>query len=288
MDECYETLKASLDSLGVDMSITDIFFTHLHSDHCGLMKRISHDETRVYMGSVDAELCKFYLSMNDKRWADLEYRFSKAGYPKDELLANRTINPAFIYASDVKDDIIPVHDGYEFDFEGFRLKAIETPGHTPGHMCLYETSNKILFAGDHILFDITPNIADWPDLKDSLGSYLASLKKIRDVEADIVFVGHRENKGDYKKRIDDLLAHHERRLNETASIISDNPGLTAYEIASRMTWEIRSKNWDDFPHAQKWFAVSEAMAHLKHLCATDRIEFSDDGECYHYFVKEEC
>ena len=283
MDQCYDTLKQNLDYLNVDMANTDIFFTHLHADHSGLMSRIMHEDTKIIMGKTDAEHMIYYQKMNDLRWEDLHDRFARAGYPPVELDSNRTRNPAFLYVSDINEDIFFIDDGYEFDLEGFNLKAIETPGHTPGHMCVYDTEKKILFAGDQLLFDITPNVADWPALKDSLGSYLESLKKIREIEADHVFVGHRKNDGDYKKRVDELLKHHEARLNEAVLIIEQNPGATCFEIAGKMTWSIRSKNWETFPPAQRWFAVGEAMAHLKHLVVTNRVKVSVDEVHNHYF-----
>ena len=44
----------------------------------------------------------------------------------------------------------------------FNLKVIWTPGHSPGHICLYEPVHKILFSGDHVLPVITPNISLTP------------------------------------------------------------------------------------------------------------------------------
>lgn len=48
------------------------------------------------------------------------------------------------------------------------IRCVATPGHSPDHVSLYEANNKILVAGDHILFDITPNIAYWMQMEDAL------------------------------------------------------------------------------------------------------------------------
>ena len=45
----------------------------------------------------------------------------------------------------------------------------------------------------------------------------------------------------------------------------------AYEIAGKMSWSIRCRDWADFPLAQKFFAVGEALAHLDHLEAQGRV-----------------
>ena len=61
------------------------------------------------------------------------------------------------------------------------------------------------------------------------------------------------------------------RLEDTLRTVEKAPGLTAYQIAGRMRWSIRCRNWADFPLAQKFFAVGEALAHLDHLEAQGRV-----------------
>jgi hypothetical protein len=55
-----------------------------------------------------------------------------------------------------------------------------------------------------------------------------------------------------------LLAY-ELRLDEILRILNGDV-LTAYAVASRMTWDIRGV-WEEFPIAQKWFASGEALSH---------------------------
>jgi glyoxylase-like metal-dependent hydrolase (beta-lactamase superfamily II) len=271
LDVCYADLTNGLALLDVDMVDTDIFFTHFHSDHCGLACRIARDGNRIYMGRADMEINGRYMRGKEIVWGETESDFITAGYTIEELLETRRVNPAFEFVADGYYETTPVDDGFSIDLGGVSLSALATPGHTPGHTCLYETDTRTLFAGDHILFDITPNITDWRELYDALGSYMQNLERIRLLPARRALVGHRENKGDFKERVAEILAHHEDRLREVMDIIGAEPGLTAYEIAARMTWSIRANTWDDFPLAQKWFAVGEAMAHLKPLGMTDRI-----------------
>ena len=75
-----------------------------------------------------------------------------------------------------------------------------------------------------------------------------------------------------KQRIDALFKHHRERLDETEHIVQARPGQTAYHIAGQMTWAIRSKNWEEFPPGQKWFAMGEALAHLDLLREEGRIQ----------------
>ena len=48
-------------------------------------------------------------------------------------------------------------------------------------------------------------------------------------------------------------------------------GLTAYQVASRMTWDIKADSWEAFPLNQKWFATGEALAHLEYLMEAGQV-----------------
>ena len=145
------------------------------------------------------------------------------------------------------------------------MECILTPGHTPGHLCLFDREEGILFSGDHVLFHITPNICRWTGVKDSLGDYLASLERVNDLPVQRLLPAHRMEQGALPQRIKELKHHHRIRLDSALDIVRHTPGLTAYDIAGRMAWSIRCRSWADFPVTQKFFAVGEALAHLDYL-----------------------
>ena len=90
------------------------------------------------------------------------------------------------------------------------------------------------------------------------------------------------NVGDYHERIDKLLVHHAKRLAEQERIIAQGPGQTAYELAGKMQWKIRARNWQEFPAIQKWFAVGECMSHLDYLLKRGRITKYEEGGFVRY------
>ena len=159
-----------------------------------------------------------------------------------------------------------------------RFQCICTPGHTRGHMCLYRERDKTLFTGDHVLFDISPNIMAWPQKPGALASYLKSLEKIRAFEVKLALPAHRNPGDSLKGRADELIAHHLARLEEVEAILAENTGISGYEVASRMKWSIRAAGWESFPSSQKWFAVGEALAHLEFLQMAGRIERTPQGK----------
>ena len=139
-----------------------------------------------------------------------------------------------------------------------------------------------MFSGDHILFDITPNITEWSGVEDSLGNYIESLKRAKTYDVKLTLPGHRKT-GDYSERIDKLLLHHERRIAEAFGILKENPGMVAYDIAGKMTWKIKANSWDEFPIVQKWFAVGECLSHLDHLRKNGKVRKELENGLWRYY-----
>ena len=150
------------------------------------------------------------------------------------------------------------------DIGDFHFRCVATPGHSPGHTSLYEAEKKILVAGDHILFDITPNITYWVDMEDSLGKYLVSLEKVNALDVKLVLTGHRRLVHDLHGRVKELQEHHRARLNEVLVALGDGEK-NILQIAPHIKWDITAKTWEEFPPQQKWFAFGETMAHVKYL-----------------------
>jgi glyoxylase-like metal-dependent hydrolase (beta-lactamase superfamily II) len=138
-------------------------------------------------------------------------------------------------------------------------------------MCLYESRTKIFFSGDHILNDITPNIALWSEKGDPLQQYLKSLDKIDSYDIERVLPGHRNPFNHHRRRIAELKRHHEVRNEEVVSILQKGKQ-SAYQVASQMTWNIDCDRWEDFPLPQQWFAGGEALAHLQYLQGEGRVK----------------
>lgn len=276
---CLAALTDALSELKADPSDTDVFLTHLHSDHTGNAGALQAMGCRIIMGERDYEI----LVRED--WMASRERAHNEGMSNEMISLIFDCNPATIYASD-EFSVIAVSGGSVLEYGGYRLECIYTPGHTPGHMCLYDRDRELFLSGDHILFDISPNITCWTDVADSLGDYIESLRLVETLDVKTVLPGHRScGSVTLAERARQLLAHHERRLSELECIIKEQPGLSAYELTGRLRWRIHAKSWDDFPPAQKWFAMGEAMAHLDYLLARGRIRRDTDPSsgCCIYF-----
>lgn len=282
MQECLDAMNRGLDEIGVDLNKTDIFLTHLHSDHTGLAGHLQRERCRVYMNEIDLDL--IHKFKEEHYWTAAEKRFVKLGFSEEELAENRQKNPAMIYLPSKEISYTGVRDGDTIELNGWKLKCIHTPGHTPGHTCLYDEERKILFSGDHVIFTISPNITSWNTMEDSLGSYLESLDKISSMDIKRTFSAHRIHEGDVYKRIEELKEHHLHRLEEALSIVEKMGKADVYTITSQMKWSIRAKNWQDFPVAQKWFATGEANAHLEHLRLLGKLKKTEENGVYYFML----
>jgi glyoxylase-like metal-dependent hydrolase (beta-lactamase superfamily II) len=270
--ECLEAMQDGLSSLGIDLKSTDIFITHLHADHFGLVTKLATDTTQIYFSRPEKELIESWEGFG----AMIAYA-GQNGFPENELQAALDKHPGAKYGSEWMPDMKLIEDGDGIDVGNYHFKCVATPGHTMGHICLYEPDKKILVAGDHILIDITPNIQCWSDVQNPLKYYLKSLDKVYNLTVDLTLPGHRRLINNHRSRIDELKRHHSDRLAEVLSILK-NGALTAFQVASHMTWDIDSESWDQFPVAQKWFATGEAISHLRYLEEDGKLTRDSDGK----------
>ena len=268
--ECKEVLEPGLAELGVDLGKTDFIITHLHADHQGMVAGLIRNGSRAYMGEDDASRLKAGTTAHARRSPMGDYA-AKSGFPDDELQSAMVNHPGLKYGPESVVDYQYIKEGDVFKVGDYTLEVVATPGHTYAHMCLYERDKKIFFSGDHVLGDITPNIQAWSDDIDPLDLYIKSLKRVYELDVELCLPGHRSFITDFKKRVLELIEHHRVRANEAISIL-EKESQTAYQTASKMTWDIDAKSWNDFPVMQKWFATAEAIAHLIYLENKDLVQ----------------
>jgi len=261
-EECTREMQSGLEKLGVDLEKADFFITHLHADHLGLAASLATDKSKVYFNEIES------LHVGSKRaeilWKRAYALYIDSGFPEDELSRAFDSHPGRRHGLERQLDFTILREGDRIDIGDYSLTCIETPGHSPGHICLYEAEKKLLFSGDHLLFDITPNITNWLGVKNPLKDYLTSLDKLYGFDVALVLPGHREVGSDHRRRIRELQEHHRARLNEIVCALKDGEK-NAFQIAPCLSWDVDYGSWELFPPAQKWFAVGETLAHLNYL-----------------------
>ncbi len=271
--ECREALATGLAELQIDLDRTDFFITHLHADHIGLVTALAVPGAAVYFNRPDAESLES-IREPGVFLALMVRQARRAGWPESEIENSVRQHPGFQYSPPDFPPFTYVSDGQVVEAGNYRFRCVETPGHTQGHMCLYEAEKRLLIAGDHILGDITPNITLWRESDDPLRDYLDSLDRVAQLEVDLVLPGHRRVVRDCHGRIEELKTHHRERLEEILSIL-DGAAETVYEVTARMSWDIKANSWREFPPMAKWFAVGEAASHLRYLVTEGRVRTAE-------------
>lgn len=280
--ECEEALQEAFDELGIESP--DVFITHLHSDHVGLVPKFAGEGSTIYASEIDGEIINF--EVGNLYWYILDDMFIKYGFPPADFGRNTDIHPGRKYVHESRIDFKYVEEGDVLEYGGYKLEVVATPGHTPGLVGLYDRESKIYFCGDHILGTITPNITIEISADNPLADYLKSLEKVEKLEVEKLLTAHGTPVPDMYERIDELKKHHEARLAEVQKILG-NEWKTAFECARDMTWEIECRNWDEFPAPQKWFATGEAISHLQYLYSVGRVERDElEGDIYYYRNKK--
>jgi glyoxylase-like metal-dependent hydrolase (beta-lactamase superfamily II) len=253
-----DLVDAIQDEVG-EVIIERLLITHLHPDHFGGSKAI----IRSYSPKVSYHRREtlhrgYYYSLFSKGKA---YAADRLGFPMDVL---ETVRGA-ISASR---PILPEPDSYLVEGEtiGARFglwRALHTPGHSPGHVCLYRQRDGMLVSGDHILPGETPNVAFYPIPRyDALRSYLKSLAKVKRLAPGTALPGHGNLIRDVSKRIEVISAHHEERLEEVLRGLRGGER-SAAEVTSSVKWSRGS--YESLGHVNRWLAVMETIAHLEFL-----------------------
>ena len=223
-----------------------------------------------------------------KRWINLSGKrriFERSSPERNEKCCGSIYGPKI-----AKGRVQIIGDGETLTVGEYYLQCLMTPGHSSGHLCLYEPQKNLLFSGDHILETITPAIFLWPgEDRNPLSEYLDSLDKVAGLEVDIVLPGHRRAFEDHHGRVSKLKKHHYQREHEIASILDLNgeSGKSAYEIASGVSWNIPLP-WEQFTTELKWMALAETLAHLKYMEHQKKItsKLLEDEIEYYYLLAE--
>ncbi|SDX13485.1 MBL fold metallo-hydrolase [Tepidimicrobium xylanilyticum] len=277
IEECKDAFMKGLKDLNINIENTSLLITHLHSDHSGLAASLNQKGVKVYAGEIDGNMINEMTKEEYwKRFDDYKILFD---LERDNISIDD--HPGYKYCPKKPIDFIPLEEGQILTIGNYKLEVVDIPGHTPGHIGLYEREHRLFFGGDHVLNRITPNISFWGFNGDILSIYFESLKKVYDYSIDFLFSSHRSIVTAHRKRIEQLLKHHAERLNEIRGIIKDKK-MSIRDVASKMHWDLRCDSWEYFPSPQKWFASGEAMSHLEHLAYIGEAERTEKNGILYY------
>ncbi|MGY1804133.1 MBL fold metallo-hydrolase [Blastococcus sp. SYSU D00922] len=276
-DESWAALTDGLAQIGAGVAdVRGALVTHLHFDHLGLASRVREASGAwIAMHPADAGSVARITAAGAAAFVASEVEFLVGlGADRDDAVSD--VGPPDRLESFTRMAVPDrfLEDGEHADFPGWRMRAVHTPGHTPGHLCFAEEGTRLFFSGDHVLPRISPNISStFAGSADPLGDYLRALAAVRDLDPAEVLPAHEWRFRGLDARVDELTAHHEHRLTELLTAIRAHPRSTPWQLAAHLTW---SRPWEEYERRMRIFAVTETDAHLRRLAARGLVT-SDGG-----------
>ncbi|TAK34406.1 MAG: MBL fold metallo-hydrolase [Chloroflexota bacterium] len=267
-DEAFGALVRQLGDAGVSLcDLRYIAITHVHPDHYGLAGRLlQHCDAKLVMHEIERPFLRSRYLEYANLLAEVDQWLRINGVPDEDWRDLGYASMPVLELVQVAMPHITVRGGEHLMVGDFDWEVVWTPGHSPGHVCFYESSRRVLVSGDHVLPAITPNISmHTQSMGNPLGDYLVSLQTVAALPVEIVLPSHGEPFRDLHKRVSELRDQIERRRQHVVAAAGE--AKTAYQIAAEIPWNTKGVPWLDLPPLHKRAAVFETIAHIERLCA---------------------
>jgi len=260
-EDAWDALVAGLAVAGyAPGNVRAVMVTHIHPDHYGLAGRL-REVSGAWVGlhPADAALVPSRYVDIDALLDENRLLLERIGCPPEEAgLAEVSMHVRAFVKVAGPDRLL--QDGDRVDLPGWDLRALWTPGHSPGHLCFVDEERRVLFSGDHVLPRITPNISVHPQQRPNpLADYLESVAKVGRLDVGEVLPAHEYRFADLAGRLAEVTEHHAQRLVEIEKELAATPGSTCWELSTRLTW---SRPWAEIQGYMRRAATGETLSHL--------------------------
>jgi glyoxylase-like metal-dependent hydrolase (beta-lactamase superfamily II) len=262
--ESLEAIDSAVRHVGA-RRLRRLLVTHIHPDHYGAAGILAGE------GRADLYMHRLEVPLVHPRYVELEHLVEQVrthllvnGVPAGEAEVLSNSQRALSHVVTPADPTVQL-DGAERVPMGTHAMRVEwTPGHSPGHVCLYDEDAGLLFAGDHILPELSPNIGLHPQsTPNPLADYLAGLERMAGLRPDLVLPAHGRPFLDVGGRVEALISHHHRRLAQIEELVGR---------VEKSGWDVALDLWGPRENLyEKRLALQEGLAHLQCLAVQGRV-----------------
>jgi len=284
--EAFASLKKQLAELGIKgKEISRIVVTHAHPDHYGLAGKLKAlFNATLYFHHLEKDFIETRYVHMDELLQEMGQWLNQNGVPPERLPELQQASlPMLKFVAPAMPDTT-LYGGEVITCGDFSFNVLPTPGHAPGHICLYEPDRKLLFSGDHILPTITPHVGLHPQSgSNPLGDYLDSLNRLEQMEVNLVLPGHEQPFTEFKERIEGITLHHRLRNAEILAALNSE-AKTAFELTTSITWlhDVNGVGWYKLGNWDKRMAILETLAHLEAMRAKGEMEKFNRDDIRYY------
>jgi glyoxylase-like metal-dependent hydrolase (beta-lactamase superfamily II) len=276
--EAYEALTRELRKLGLSIKdIGRVLITHGHVDHHGLADVIRRDsKAEILAPEGDADIVRDFKGAFKSKHAEYSGILLRTGIPPETL---ELVEGFFEYLATLAEATSissVVKEGDLIDIGARRLKAIHTPGHSPGSMCYLDAEGS-LFSGDTLIKDIVPVSAFGSAEGKSIGlsDYLASVSKLEKLEVASVKPGHRAEFKDVAACTALVHSQFESRQSSIMQVLRGE-SCTACDLVDRL--------FGILPIQDVFLALTEVLGHLEILTAEGKVRCEERDEVDYYSI----
>lgn len=256
-----------------------IILTHGHPDHYGNIKDIFHNIRKIpiLLHPKDNDRVLEIPKEERKEGAIFAYEYlAKNGVPEDKLEIIKEQSKSY-FTSKYRIQKEDVFFQDEIQIGETTLKVFQTPGHTPGHVILYDEKNGTVFAGDHVFSKGFPVpllfFTKKEDRFQNLPAWISSLKILEQLDIKVVYPGHLEPIYEIKAVVSKMKERVEKMKKKVYDIVSTQP-ITIYEIGQKLYPNVPDEFWS--------FKFSEAQGYIDLLKNENLIKSSEENGKIYY------
>jgi glyoxylase-like metal-dependent hydrolase (beta-lactamase superfamily II) len=276
-----DELERQLDALGHRIEDLElVIITHQHIDHLGLVDIIAkRSGAEVAALDVLAPFVENFGADADRDDAEAAELMLRHGISEEVVTALRQVTGSFRAWGSKAKVTRPLSDGETLEWRDRRLEVQHRPGHSPSDTVFWDSGRRILIAADHLIKHISSNplisrpLDGSSERTQALVTYLESLKRTRELPAEIVLSGHGEPITDHAALIEERFTLHQRRAEKLYGLIAEQPR-TGHELAQAL--------WGDVAVTQAFLTLSEVIGHVDLLENAGHVREVEDGEVLRY------